>query len=70
MSDAAPGDLGLGPCWLEDCAAAGVELVPGVPCHPTRAQAELAWAAERVTRLGIVVCADHAPFAHDLAGDR
>ena len=59
----------LGPCWWEGCTSPGAEVVTGVPVVPVGGE-EIAAAAARVTRLGLVACADHAPLALTLAGAR
>lgn len=64
-----PATEDVGPCWWEDCDDAGVEVVTGVPVTPVGGK-EIDAAAERMTRLGIVTCADHTQLAVTLAGLR
>ncbi len=59
---------GLGTCWFETCEAAATELIRGVPVVPQGGSRDVVDAAERITKVGLVVCAEHAPFARSLAG--
>ena len=59
---------GLGTCRFETCEAAATEVVRGVPVAPQGTGRDVIDAAERITKVGLVVCAEHAPFARSLAG--
>lgn len=59
----------LGPCWWAECTSPGARIVTGVPVAPVGGK-EIAAAAARITRLGLVACADHASQALTLAGAR
>ncbi len=59
---------GLGPCWFESCDAAGTEVVLGVPVAPQGTGRDVVDAATRITEVGLIVFADHAPIARNLAG--
>jgi len=59
---------GLGPCWFESCDASGTEVIQGVPVAPQGTSRDVVDAASRITKVGLIVCSDHAPLARRLAG--